>query len=181
MLYICNTIIAAAQFARDKHVGQFRKYNNPPVPYIVHPMRVAGRLTIIDGVSPNMIAAGWLHDTIEDTNTTYLELINEFGVNIADMVLGLTDISKQDSVIGKLPRVERKQKNNEYLLTQSPEVRLIKLCDIIDNVMDMNDVKDGFKIKFFNEKKIQTELIGDVYPPLADEILEHIEAGLKNP
>lgn len=169
MNYEPNSILAAARFAQEKHRGQFRKYGVPPVPYIVHPMRVAGRV-MLNGGSSEMVAAAWLHDVIEDCGVHYDEIAAEFGCGVADMVIGLTDISKQDPEIGKLNRDARKQKNNEYLLNQSSEVHLIKLCDILDNILDMEGAKDGFKFKFFREKRTQAALIAYVCPELAAEI-----------
>lgn len=169
MNYSCNTILAAARFAREKHEGQFRKYGNK-VPYIYHPMRVAGEVALIDGTTPEMVAAAWLHDVIEDTDTTYQDVFNEFGGYIAHLVLGLTDITKQDKSLSSKPRAERKHLNNEYLLTQCDEVKFIKLCDILDNVRDMPEEAGGFRRKFFDEKLVQVELIGYVSPYLSELI-----------
>lgn len=180
MNYEPNSIIAAAMFAKEKHLGQFRKYGDPPVPYIVHPMRVAGRVMLAGGCS-EMVAAAWLHDVIEDCGVSYDEIAENFGNYVADMVLGLTDISKQDPEIAKLNRDARKQKNNEYLLNQSREVHLIKLCDILDNILDMDNAKDGFKYKFFREKRVQAALIGYACPELEEEIKAIIERTLVQP
>lgn len=170
MNYSCNTILAAARFAREKHEGQFRKYGNK-VPYIYHPMRVAGEVALIDGTTPEMVAAAWLHDVIEDTDTSYHEVFDEFGGHIAHLVLGLTDITKQDKTLSSRPRAERKQLNNEYLLTQGDDVKLIKLCDILDNVRDMPEEAGGFRKKFFQEKIVQVNLIGYVNRELSFNIL----------
>lgn len=171
MNYCCNTILAAARYAKEKHQGQFRKYGDK-VPYIYHPMRVAGEVALVDGTTPDMVAAAWLHDVIEDTDATHQDLIDKFGAHIADMVLGLTDITKQDKSLGSRPRAERKQLNNDYLLTQGNEVKLIKLCDILDNVRDMPEEAGGFRKKFFNEKLVQVNLIGYINLDLSKRILE---------
>lgn len=174
MNYSCNTILAAGRYAREKHEGQFRKYGDK-VPYIYHPMRVAGEVVLTDEATPEMVAAAWLHDVIEDTDATHLDLVDRFGPHIADMVLGLTDITKQDKIrYASLPRVERKKANNEYLMIQSDEVKLIKLCDILDNVRDMPEEAGGFRKKFFEEKKIQTNLIGYINEKIALKIMSVI-------
>jgi (p)ppGpp synthase/HD superfamily hydrolase len=178
MNYEPNIIMAAARFAKEKHEGQIRKYANPPVPYIVHPMRVAGRVMLLPGSTAEMVAAAWLHDVLEDCDCDYDELAENFGHYISSLVLGLTDISKQDPAIGKLDRAARKEKNNEYLLRQPLIVQMIKLCDILDNITDMAHCKDGFKFKFFREKRIQARLLSSSCPELANEIEVFLESQL---
>ena len=68
-------------FAAEKHKGQVRKGSN--IPYIGHPIEVAMLVAKMGG-DPEMIAAAALHDTLEDTDTTYEELVLEFGYRVAD-------------------------------------------------------------------------------------------------
>lgn len=176
-----SLIIKAARFAGLKHTGQFRKYAEPPIPYIVHPMRVAGLVTLYSDATEEEVAAAWLHDVVEDCGVTHQELVDRFGSQVANNVIGLTDISKQDPEIGKLNRELRKQANNEYLLKQPLWVQRIKLFDIADNIHDMIGCKDGFKFKFYREKRLQAALLRQAHPSLADEIVDFIDEELANP
>ena len=83
----------AKAFATKKHaeINQVRKYTGEP--YINHPASVA---EIVRGVphTEAMLAAAWLHDTVEDTNTTLLDIKDEFGIEVSMFVEMLTDVSQ---------------------------------------------------------------------------------------
>src|SRR5690625_7156196 len=85
----------AMLFAFEKHseVNQTRKYSKKP--YIVHPAAVA---EIVRGVphTPQMLAAAWLHDTVEDTKATLKDVRELFGREVYMLVEMLTDISRQE-------------------------------------------------------------------------------------
>ena len=85
-----EVVMRAAYFATQKHSEQRRK-NQANSPYINHPLEVANLLTEAGVDDPAIIAAALLHDTIEDTDTTYEELNERFGRRIADIVLECTD------------------------------------------------------------------------------------------
>ena len=95
-----NKIQKAVLFAAEKHKLQTRKGTD--VPYIVHPLGVMEML-MNAGASTDAIIAGILHDTIEDTDTTYDELRKEFGKRVADIVLACSEPDKS------LPWAERKE------------------------------------------------------------------------
>ena len=83
-----NTITKAQEFAMEKHKGQ--KYGKID-PFWVHPAQTVDILkATIYGHDENLLAAGWLHDTLEDTETTYEELVKEFNVDVADLVNEVT-------------------------------------------------------------------------------------------
>ena len=86
-----NTIQRAVMFAAEKHKAQLRKGTN--IPYIVHPLGVMEKL-IRAGASNNAIVAGILHDTLEDTATTYDELVQNFGARVADIVAAASESDK---------------------------------------------------------------------------------------
>ncbi|MCH8149440.1 MAG: HD domain-containing protein [Planctomycetes bacterium] len=89
-----DLILKAAQLAKRAHAGQLRKYNRRP--YIVHPARVAARTMLLDGVTPDEVAAAWLHDVIEDCNYTAEDLLAEgFSQFAVSLVVELTNPSKQ--------------------------------------------------------------------------------------
>lgn len=83
------TITAKADaFAAEKHRGQERRISKEP--YVEHCRRVSRTVSLYTP-DTNIIAAALLHDTLEDTETTYEELVKEFGAQVADMVRALTN------------------------------------------------------------------------------------------
>lgn len=134
-----NTILtenakAAIQFAARKHLGQTRSDGKP---YISHPARV-GQIIQQFKQSHNLdalISAAYLHDTIEDTNTTHDDLIKMFGGLIADMVKELTSDEEEIERVGK----------EQYLLTKMKNMSnwalVVKLADRLDNVSDIRTAK----------------------------------------
>src|SRR5258706_7778273 len=82
------TIIGEAKkYAMIKHLNQRDDSNTF---FIFHPMQVAEILTILSPQDENLIAAGWLHDVIEDQGVTYEELEKEFNKDVADLVMEVT-------------------------------------------------------------------------------------------
>ncbi|MFA7076261.1 MAG: HD domain-containing protein [Candidatus Izemoplasmatales bacterium] len=81
---------SAFEYAESKHRGQLRKSGEP---YIVHPRDVAITLAEYQ-VDPNTLAAGLLHDILEDTDATYQDIKELFGEEVADIVEGLTKLDQ---------------------------------------------------------------------------------------
>jgi (p)ppGpp synthase/HD superfamily hydrolase len=83
-------------FATAAHaaVDQRRKYTNEP--YIVHPKQVADFVANVPGATPEMIAAAWLHDVVEDTKVTNEDIAREFGDKVGEYVGWVTDISRPE-------------------------------------------------------------------------------------
>src|SRR6185295_6702969 len=91
MLPAIRLISEAAELAARRHNGMARKGRGNE-PYINHLTEVANLLaTAIDGADAELVAAGWLHDTIEDTDTTREELAEKFGERVAALVVEVTD------------------------------------------------------------------------------------------
>ena len=123
-------ILHALEFAAHKHRDQRRKDVHAS-PYINHPIALANVLVNEAGVNdPEIICAALLHDTIEDTETTPQELLREFGKNIRDIVLEVTDDKD-------LPKVERKRLQIEHAANASHKAKLVKLADKICNLRDI--------------------------------------------
>jgi guanosine-3',5'-bis(diphosphate) 3'-pyrophosphohydrolase len=123
-------ILQAVQFAAHKHKDQRRK-DAKATPYINHPIALAGVLHTAGGVrDPVVIAAALLHDTIEDTETTYDELRGAFGPEVADVVVELTDVKF-------LAKESRKRLQIEKAGHASDRARLVKLADKICNLRDI--------------------------------------------
>jgi GTP diphosphokinase / guanosine-3',5'-bis(diphosphate) 3'-diphosphatase len=120
----------AADFAARRHVNQRRK-GRAGEPYINHLAEVAMLLAAAtDGSDPALVAAGFLHDTLEDTPTDYDELVSRFGTDVADLVAAVTDDKS-------LPKAERKRLQVEQAPKKSVRARLLKLADKISNVRSL--------------------------------------------
>ena len=125
-------VVEAKMFATAAHaaVGQKRKYSGDD--YIVHPQRVAA-IVEKHGGTDEMIAAAWLHDTVEDTDVTPILITKMFGVEVASIVEGLTDISLPSD--GN--RAKRKSIDRMHSARASTESQFVKCADIIDNSWDI--------------------------------------------
>lgn len=139
-------IKAATAFATMAHEGQWRKYTREP--YIVHPKAVADILYTYTDASPHVLAAGLLHDVLEDTEVQESQLRREFGETIADLVLEVTDVSKPSD--GN--RAARKALDREHLMQASPEGKRIKLADLIDNTKTIVEYDPKFAKVYLAEK-----------------------------
>lgn len=123
-------ILAALEFAADKHRDQRRK-DVRASPYINHPIDLANVLAREAGVTdPDVLCAALLHDTIEDTDTTPEDLEAAFGGKIRSVVEEVTDDKR-------LPKNERKRLQIEHAAHASSDARLVKLADKICNLRDM--------------------------------------------
>jgi guanosine-3',5'-bis(diphosphate) 3'-pyrophosphohydrolase len=127
MLSPIRLVSKAAEFAARRHSGKARKAR-PDEPYINHLAEVASILAdATDGADAELVAAGWLHDTVEDELATLVELIAEFGGRIAALVDEVTDEMTLD-------QRQRRQKQVEDAPHKSPDAKLIKIADKISNV-----------------------------------------------
>lgn len=123
-------LIDALAFAADKHRTQRRK-DPEASPYINHPIALARVLSIEGRVrDPKVLAAAILHDTLEDTKTTYEELLERFGPAIAGIVREVTDDKT-------LTAPERKRLQIEHASELSSRARLVKLADKTSNLRDL--------------------------------------------
>lgn len=123
-------VLDAAAFAADKHRRQRRK-DAEATPYINHPLALATILAKEGGVADaEVIAAALLHDTVEDTETTFAELEARFGPTVAATVAEVTDDKS-------LPKAERKRLQVTRAAHKSPGAKLVKLADKIANLRDI--------------------------------------------
>jgi guanosine-3',5'-bis(diphosphate) 3'-pyrophosphohydrolase len=117
----------AADLAARRHNGMARKGRGNE-PYINHLAEVANLLAIAtEGNDAELVAAGWLHDTVEDTQTTAQELTEKFGNRVAMLVLEVTDDMN-------LPKPERRRRQVVDAAHKSPHAKLIKIADKISNI-----------------------------------------------
>lgn len=143
-----DLITKAKEYADQAHsaVGQVRKYTNDP--YITHPAAVAHLVGLVTD-DPHMIAAAWLHDTLEDTDVTYSDLVRDFGPDVADLVRQVTDVS----VPSDGDRKTRKALDWAHLAKASPRAMTIKLADIIDNTRSIAGHDQAFARIYMAEKR----------------------------
>ncbi len=163
-----NITKKAAAFAARKHseINQVRKYTGRP--YIEHPADVA-RIVSEVCTDPVLIAACWLHDTIEDTKTTNAEILSEFGEKVAGLVYGLTDLSKPDDGNRKI----RKAIDRAKLRACCNGVKTIKIADLIHNFESIVEHDPKFAKVFVDEMRLLLPaLVG------GDRILWHRAAKL---
>jgi hypothetical protein len=111
-------------------INHQRKYSNKP--YDVHLRQVAELVAEVSD-DPEMLAAAWLHDAVEDTPATLFDIEREFGPGVARLVSELTDISRP----GDGNRAYRKRLDLEHLAGASNRAKTVKLADLIDNCRDI--------------------------------------------
>jgi (p)ppGpp synthase/HD superfamily hydrolase len=126
-----NIVEKALQIASKSHRNQCRK--NTDIPYITHPFTV-GMMLMKAGYDDDIIAAGILHDTVEDTELTLKDIEREFGPRIASIVEGCSEPDKS------LPWKERKEHTIEFLKTASEEIRVVACADKLHNIRSI--IKD---------------------------------------
>jgi guanosine-3',5'-bis(diphosphate) 3'-pyrophosphohydrolase len=123
-------LLNALAFAADKHRRQRRK-DADESPYINHPIAVAIVLAVELNVSDEAtLLAAILHDTVEDTETSFAELEKHFGLEVTELVRELTDDKS-------LKKDERKRLQVEHARASSPRAKQIKIADKICNVLDI--------------------------------------------
>lgn len=127
---ILNTIEKAFQFALTKHAGQFRKGTN--IPYITHPFAVSMILKHHQ-YSDDVVAAGLLHDTLEDTETTKEELKELFGESVLELVLAASEEDKT------LSWEERKKHTINGLSTKSLDQLAVIVVDKLHNLRSIQE------------------------------------------
>lgn len=151
-------ITHAYKFAEEKHSGQYRKSGEP---YIVHILHVGYILSNL-GMSPTTIAAGLLHDVIEDCDVSKEELAEEFNDEIATLVESVTKI-------GNIEFKDEKEylaaNHRKIFIAMAKDVRVIfiKLVDRLHNMRTLQYHKPE------KQKKIAAETL-DVYAPIAHRL-----------
>lgn len=163
----------ARRFATEAHAGagQRRKYTDEP--YIVHPAAV---VELVRSVTHDdaMLAAAWLHDTVEDTSATQGDIEAHFGARVASLVEMLTD----STPTAAKNRAARKLAHFRHTASASPEAQTIKLADIIDNTRAIVRFDPDFARVYLVEKQIQIALLKEGDAQLWQQASTIIESGL---
>ena len=161
--YIDEKVVKKAyDFALDVHKNQKRLSGDP---YISHPIAVASILCDLK-VDTATITTALLHDTIEDTEATYNEVSKQFGKEIADLVEGVTKISRLEDQSREYSIAENFRK---LILATSKDIRvlLVKLADRLHNMRTINNISDPEK-----RLRIAKETM-EIYTPLAERMGMH--------
>ena len=148
-------IVAGYKYGRKMHESQFRHSGEP---YFTHPVAVAALLTEqrLDDAS---IITALLHDTLEDTRSTYAELVDRFGLEVAELVNGVTNLTNL-----QLSSHETKQAENfrKLFMAMSKDMRviLVKLADSLHNMRTIRHMRPEKQAKKARETM-------EIYAPLA--------------
>jgi GTP pyrophosphokinase len=151
-------VCQAFEFAYCLHKGQYRASGDP---YIAHPVAVAGLLRDLGG-SAAMIAAGFLHDVIEDTDVTAEEIERQFGAEVRRLVEGVTKLSK----FNFSSKTERQAENfRRMFLAMAQDIRVIvvKLADRLHNMRTLEHLPDDKRRRIALETR-------EIFAPLANRL-----------
>ncbi len=153
-----NLVCRAFEFAYNLHQGQTRKSGEA---YIAHPIAVAGLLRDLGGDS-EMIAAGFLHDVVEDTEVTPEEIENLFGANVRQLVEAVTKLSK----FNFSTKTERQAENFRRMfiaMAQDIRVIVVKLADRLHNMRTLDFLSPEKQRSIAEETK-------EIFAPLANRL-----------
>ncbi len=148
----------AYDYSFRMHAGQMRKSGDP---YFIHPASVAGTIADLK-LDTASVCAGLLHDVVEDTLATTKDIEREFGDEIAQLVDGVTKLSK----INFTSKEDRQAENfRKMVVAMSRDIRvlLVKLCDRVDNMRTMEHMKPDA------QERISRETM-EIYAPLANRL-----------
>jgi len=162
-------IFDAIEFAAKAHSGQFRK--GTKIPYIVHPLGVA-KILIEHDCPEEIVVAGILHDTVEDSTVTIDDIRQSFGEKVAWLVQAASEPDKPDTW------ENRKRHTIEFLKTAPVDVLLVSLADKLDNIrairQDYEKLGDALWPRFHRPKDSQMWY----YRALVDAFARRVKDGL---
>ncbi|NBG88913.1 RelA/SpoT family protein [Isachenkonia alkalipeptolytica] len=151
-------IIEAYNFAEGAHEGQYRKSGEK---YFIHPVEVA-KILIELKMDSSTIAAGLLHDVIEDTDYTYEYISNKFGEEVAMLVEGVTKLTR----FSFNSREERQAENlRKMFIAMAKDIRVI-LIKLADRLHNMRTLK--YQSEYKKKEKAQETL--EIYAPIAHRL-----------
>ena len=188
------TLVKNAElFAKSKHAGKLKKSG---ITYSKHLEEVVSRLKSLGVIDEEVLCTGWLHDILEDTDTSFDELFEKFGRRIAVLTLSLTktkfviDINDNSTfTLTKKKTLLKKQRQKDYgikLKESEVDAKIIKLCDISANLGSLKKqvISKTKKRAVLRELRyylsiIQKEIMEDAKYQNATTLLETINQNLK--
>jgi len=164
---ILNPLVASAkEFAEKKHFGQIKPFGK--MAYILHPEGVFKRIKLFSD-DPILLAACFLHDTVEDSDTTYEELEKNFGVEVANIVKEVTNDPILKEQMGKAP----------YLVSimnkMSDNALCIKFGDRLDNLSNIERTDLPFFYEYLKETKFIVSQLNRSYNAVQKGLLGLLE------
>lgn len=153
-----DLITRAYIYTAKVHRGQSRISGEP---YISHPLEVS-RVLAIMRQDPDTVAAGMLHDTVEDTAATIDEIVELFGAHVGELVDGVTKLAKLDN---SNPQARQAENYRKMLIAMSHDIRviLIKLADRLHNAMTLEFLPPDRRERIARET-------AQIYAPLANRL-----------
>lgn len=131
---LADVVHRAICVAATAHRTQTRKASD--LPYIAHPAAVASILVQAGVTDPNIIAAAWLHDVVEDTDVTIEDITEQFPEEVVHLVDAMSE-TKQDAAGTKLPWAERKAHHIRKMADATEDAKAIMLADKLHNMTTM--------------------------------------------